>query len=463
MALLPRAVWGDSPKDERAGALEKLRRGEINILFSVDLFNEGVDVPNVETLLLLRPTESPVLFLQQLGRGLRKADGKTVCLVIDFIGQHRREFRFHPRMQALLGGSRKHVEQQVESSFPFLPAGCHMELEPIARNIVLRSIRDAVPTLWKAKAAELASLAAEGKGTLRDFLEHSGLELDDVYASNDRGWSSLKEEAGLSVEAAGRFEKALRRGCGRMRHVDDAARLEAYSELLRRDSPPSLLHPYARDARIARMLVASVCDTALAKDDSLAAGLVLLWEHAQVRAELVELFDLLASRIDHDHTSVSRDEFSDVPLQVHARYTRIEILAALDPDPRAKVPPWQTGARWLPEAKADLAAFTLDKTSGQFSPTTRYRDYAISRELIHWESQGIVRADSERGLRYRNHTGEDSIMLLFARERTDDRAFWFLGPAVFVQHEGEKPMAITWKLDQPLPGDLFQAFAAAVA
>ena len=50
-------------------------------------------------------------------------------------------------------------------------------------------------------------------------------------------------------------------------------------------------------------------------------------------------------------------------------------------------------------------------------------------------------------------------MLLFARERTDDRAFWFLGPATYVQHEGEKPMAITWKLERPLPGDLFQTFA----
>ena len=460
--IVAAAVWGDSPKDERAEALEKLRRGEINILFSVDLFNEGVDLPNVETLLLLRPTESPVLFLQQLGRGLRKADNKTACLVLDFIGQHRREFRFHVRLQALLGGSRKHVEQQIQGGFPFLPAGCHMELEPIAREIVLRSIRDAVPSTWKAKASELASLAKEGKGSLRDFLEQSGLELDDVYASNDRGWSSLKEEAGLPVEPAGPHEKALRRGCGRMRHVDDAARLDAYSALLKQTSPPSLPDPHNREARIARMLVASVCDTVIAKDGPLAAGLALLWEHAQVRAELVELFDLLASSIDHHHTPLRRDHYPEVPLQIHARYTRIEILAALAPESRAKVPAWQTGVRWLPEAKADLAAFTLDKTSGQFSPTTRYRDYAISRELIHWESQGVVRADSETGFRYRNHVAQGSTMLLFARERSDDRAFWFLGPATFVKYEGEKPMAITWKLDQPLPGDLFQVFAAAV-
>jgi transposase len=93
----------------------------------------------------------------------------------------------------------------------------------------------------------------------------------------------------------------------------------------------------------------------------------------------------------------------------------------------------------------------------------RYRDYAISRSLIHWESQSITRADSPTGLRYRNHERNGRTILLFTRERADDRAFWFLGPARYVSHTGEKPMAITWELDVALPGDLYAAFAAAVA
>lgn len=454
------AVWGDSPKDFRTEALRKLNEGEIKILFSVDIFNEGVDVPNVETLLLLRPTESPVLFLQQLGRGLRKAKNKTACLVLDFVGQHRKEFRYHNRLQALLGGSRLHVERQVKDGFPFLPAGCYMELEPKAREIVLQSIRNAVPSNWKAKADELRSLAAEDKGSLFNFIEASGLELSDIYGSH-RCWSDLKEEAGLSIEPAGPHESTLRRACGRMLHVDDAVRIDAYSALLNQPAPPIFADAKSRDARIARMLVASVCDKVLTKDDSLEVGLRLLWQHPQVRAELVELFDLLAERIDHHHSPLV--EYADVPLQIHGQYTRIEILAAFAPESRAKVPAWQTGVRWLPDTKTDLLAFTLDKTSGQFSPTTRYRDYAINSKLIHWESQGAVREASDTGLRYKNHVDQKSTIMLFARERADDRAFWFLGPATFVQSEGEKPMAITWRLEEALPGDLFAAFAAAVA
>lgn len=152
-----------------------------------------------------------------------------------------------------------------------------------------------------------------------------------------------------------------------------------------------------------------------------------------------------------------------VPLIVHARYTRVEILAAFDVGQGAKVTPWQTGVYWASNARADLLAFTLDKTTGQFSPTTRYRDYAISSELIRWESQSTTRADSETGRPYQRHAAIGSRIMRFARERSDQRAFYFLGPAAYVKHESEQPMAITWRLQFPLPGDLFAAFAAAVA
>jgi len=456
------AVWGDSPEDDRRDALARLRDGSINLLFSVDLFNEGVDLPEVDTLLLLRPTDSPTLFLQQLGRGLRKAMGKQTCLVLDFVGQHRREFRFDRRLQGLLGGSRRHVERQVHDGFPFLPAGCHMELEPRAREIVLDSIRRAVPSRWAEKADELRRLRAEGRGSLAAYLEDAGLELEDVYAGT-RGWSDLLAAAGATLAPAGPQEVTLRRACGRLLHVDDVERLDGYRALLRSPYAPRVPDPNGRSGRLARMLVASVCDRALTKADSLEAGLALLWQHPQVRAELLELFEVLAERVSHHHIPLDARRHADVPLQVHARYSRLEILAAFQASPTVKVAPWQSGVIWVEEARADLLAFTLDKTSGQFSPTTRYKDYAISPTLIHWESQSVVRESSDTGQRYQQHAARESSVMLFARERQDQREFWFLGPATYVSHRGELPMAITWRLTHPLPGDLFVTFAAAVA
>jgi hypothetical protein len=76
-----------------------------------------------------------------------------------------------------------------------------------------------------------------------------------------------------------------------------------------------------------------------------------------------------------------------------------------------------------------------------------------ARSFLHWESQSVTRADSETGQRYRDHVRRGSSVMLFARERAEDRAFWFLGPATYVRQEGERPMAITWRLRHALPGD----------
>ncbi|MEV4507477.1 DUF3427 domain-containing protein [Dactylosporangium sp. NPDC049525] len=453
------AVWGETSDAERRSALRDLDEGRVQVVFSVDLFNEGVDVPKVDTLLMLRPTQSATLFLQQLGRGLRIAKNKTVCTVLDFVGMHRREFRFDQRYRALLGGSRRDLERAIAEGFPYLPAGCHMELDRVARDIVLRSVREAIPSRWPAKVAELRALSQSRQTvTMADYLADTGLEVSDIYAG-DHSWSALCEAAGLPLAAAGPHEQVLRRGIARMQHVDDLQRLDGYRSLLDRSSSPDVAAMGDVERRLTRMLLSNLADQVVTKETPLQSAADLLWSHPQVVAELRELFEVLGDAPSHVH----QQALLGIPLQVHSQYTRIEILAAVGEGADTKTPQWREGVYDAKAAGADLLVFTLDKTSGDFSPTTRYRDYAISRDLIHWESQSTTRTDSPTGRRYRNHVALGRSILLFARTRADDRAFWFLGPATYVQHQGERPMAVTWKLTTPLSGDLFAAFAAAVA
>jgi superfamily II DNA or RNA helicase len=454
------AVSAETDWAERAGALRDLQATRINCVFSVDLFNEGVDVPAVDTVLLLRPTESATLFLQQLGRGLRRYVGKSICTVLDFVGHHRKEFRFDQRFLALLGGSRADIIDQIKTGFPFLPAGCHMQLDRVASEIVLESIKRAVPSRWRAKVEELKSLAqGAAPMTLARFLELSGLGFEDVYDGN-HCWSELREAAGLPVAAAGPNEDALRRACGRMLHIDDLVRIDTYQRFLGVQQPVIEALP-EHERRVLRMLVAQMTDSVVGQGTSLDEAARILWSHPQVLSELQEILEVLRGRINHLQEAIEQQ--ADVPLRVHGRYTRIEILAAFGVGAAAKPPDWREGVRFVHEARTDLFVFTLDKTSGQFSPTTRYRDYAISRDLIHWESQSKVREESETGQRYQKHESMGTQVMLFARLRNDDRAFWFLGPATYVSHVGELPMAITWKLRYPLSGDLFAQFAAVLA
>ncbi|MCB9920213.1 MAG: DUF3427 domain-containing protein [Planctomycetes bacterium] len=454
-----RALSGSSSEGERAEALGDLRAGRIRMLFSVDLFNEGLDIPSINTLLLLRPTESATLFVQQLGRGLRREDGKSACLVLDFVGLHRAEFRFDRRFLGLFGGTRSQLKTQVESGFPYLPAGCHMQLDAKSREVVLESLRSAIPFRRHEMIDILERMHAAGAPTtLRAFLDESGLELEDVYAPQ-RCFRDLLEEASITERIRGPFERELRSAIGRLLHVDDLARLDGYATCLRRGDASST-QPTAT-ARLTQMLVGSMLSRTpkLDKSTLLAAGLDILRAHEAVCDELGQLFELLRERITHVHEPLG--SHPDCPLQIHARYTRVEILAAFgERSGFTKIPAWQTGVRWLSKAKADLLAFTIDKSTGGFSPTTRYRDYAISPELIHWESQSVVREASETGQRYQAHAARGSHVMLFARESTATKHYWFLGPARYVSHSGECPMGITWRLEHPLPGDVFAALSA---
>jgi hypothetical protein len=109
--------------------------------------------------------------------------------------------------------------------------------------------------------------------------------------------------------------------------------------------------------------------------------------------------------------------------------------------------------------KEELLFVTLDKSQGGFSATTSYRDYALSRDLFHWETQSAAAPHTQAGRRYIEQEGNGWRFLLFVRETRED-AFVALGPVRYVSHTGERPMGITWKLETPMTAALFERFAA---
>ena len=124
------AVYADSPLS-RGEALEQLSSGQLQVLFSVDLFNEGVDLPSIDTVMMLRPTESKILFLQQLGRGLRRADGKDKLVVLDFVANHQ---SFLHKPMALMNRSMNNRQlaefgRQAEQNQLQLPEGCFVNYD----------------------------------------------------------------------------------------------------------------------------------------------------------------------------------------------------------------------------------------------------------------------------------------------------------------------------------------------
>jgi hypothetical protein len=238
---------------DRAEALRRLDAREINAIFTVDVFNEGVDIPSVDTILFLRPTESATVFLQQLGRGLRRAYDKPVLTVIDFVGHQRKEFRFDTRYRAITGATRTGLQRQVEHGFPFLPAGSQIVLDRQAQEFVLANIKSQLSTTWKQIVAELRSY---GDLSLADFLRESGLELSD-FLKGDRSWTRLRRKSGFQTRGGGPHEAALLKRVRAVAHVDDAERAQAYRQMLA-DDRPTYQELSSVEQRYARMLFFSM-------------------------------------------------------------------------------------------------------------------------------------------------------------------------------------------------------------
>ena len=449
-----KAVSGQTPAAERMEALSKLRGLELNCLFAADLFNEGLDLPEIDTVLFLRPTQSATVFLQQLGRGLRRAPGKAVLTVLDFIGMHRREFRFDLRLRALTGTSRVGLQRAIEQGCPFLPSGSQMVLDRVAQQVVLENVRQ---QLRFGRRELVADVRSHGELSLAGYLREAGRDLADVY--KDYGsWTSVKREAGMPVPEAGPDEKALLRRAHAVAHVDDPERARLYTEVATAGG-----REYAdlavREQILARMLFFALWPNR-GSFVNYEDGFRQLRRHEAVCDELRQL---VAFSLDRARTLPQplSGELGNIPLQSHATYRREELLAALgwanwERSARGNI----TGVAWAESTRTDALMINLRKSERQFSPSTMYRDYAISPELFHWESQNATSTASPAGRRYLSHEGAGSHVLLFVREGPRDELgaapFTCLGQATYQDHRGERPIAITWRLERAMPAEIFR-------
>ncbi len=455
-----RMVSGKSSSAERDQVLRALDAGDVQVVFTVDLFNEGVDVPKVDTILFLRPTESATVFLQQLGRGLRHADGKEVCTVLDFIGHAHKRFRFDARYRAIVGGTRRELERHVQSGFPALPAGCFIHLDELAQQAVLENVRKVVGSKQEALAEELRAMAVDGEPTLPEFLARTQTDLEDLYAK-ECCWTSLRRRAGLHGAPADTWEAVVERALSRMLHIDDD-RLEHFAALLDVATPPM---GNASDAYQRLLYVA--LGQMRRSFDGLGAFWEQLWQRPWLREEMLALLGILQDRRRHLSGRMA-PPLDDVALRLHGTYSRDEIFAAFDErNKNGGVLRTQSGIHNVKSRRTELLFVELEKSEKHYSPSTLYNDFPITRTRFRWESQSAAHAETPAGRRYlAARAGAEQKVVLFVRQRRKDSRghtlpYLCLGLCTYGGHAGAKPMRIDWELDAAMPAWWFQETKAA--
>lgn len=446
-------LTGKSSDEERKSAKDRLVRGDIRFIFVVDIYNEGVDIPEVNTVLFLRPTESLTIFLQQLGRGLRLAEGKECLTVLDFIGQANKRYNFEDKFAALLSNTSRGVPREIKDGFVSAPKGCYIQLEKKAAKYILDNIRASY-----GNTAGLVSRVAsftEDSGlelTLTNFLEYYHLDPRTIYKFST--FSRLCARADVMDDFQEPLEEALTKAMGRLAVIDSRRWIHFLLELLPRLDNVNFAALGELEQRMLQMFYVTVWGKAAEEwaSDEVLDHLYALSDSPVLLGELQELLRYRYEQIDFIDEPV--DLGFDCPLDLHCTYTRDQLLVALD---FLKPSTVREGVKWLPEKKLDVFFVTLNKSDKDYSPTTMYNDYSINESLFHWQSQSTTAADSPTGQRYIHHRERGSKVLLFVREFKSDRinggaaAYTFLGTANYVKHEGSRPMNITWKLDRPIP------------
>ena len=446
-------LTGDSPDEERRTAKQRLVAGEVRFIFVVDIYNEGVDIPEVNTVLFLRPTESLTVFLQQLGRGLRLAEDKECLTVLDFIGQANRKYNFEDKFAALLSYTTRSVTREIKDGFVSVPKGCYIQLEKKAAKYILDNIRASYGNT-AGLVTRVASFAEDSglELTLANFLDYYHLDPRAIYKFSS--FSRICARADVIDDFAEPLEETLTKAFARLAVIDSRRWISFLLDILPRLDDVDFSSMTDVKKRMMQMFYITVWGKAADSWDNeeVLDNLYALSDSTVLLDELISLLQYRFNQIDFIDEPV--DLGFDCPLDLHCTYTRDQLLVAMDFMKPATV---REGVKWLPDKQLDVFFVTLNKADKDYSPTTMYNDYSINESLFHWQSQSTTAENSSTGQRYIHHVERGSKVLLFVREFKADRvtggaeAYTYLGTANYVKHQGSRPMNITWRLDRPIP------------
>jgi superfamily II DNA or RNA helicase len=466
---------------ERDIQQQRLRSKQINVLFVVDIFNEGVDIPELDTLLFLRPTESLTIFLQQLGRGLRLTENKECCTILDFVGNSRPEYDFSSKFRALIGKTNQAIDKEIKQGFPHLPLGCRIELQEKTQTMILKNISQA--TLNKNKLLSLIHNFAHVTTlplTLINFLHiYPHVTLEDIYkvkVGKFGGWSTLLNAAKgnelnpeLNPEQGALYTAYYRAINNRLLNNTSFSYLRFMQKLVQAEFSLANAGSDTKNSELFALMAHYDFWDKPGKPlgfDSVKQSLLAL-NNLPLKNELSDVLSILLERLSVNEfamPTVNKVMVDNSPLNMHVRYPKEHILVAFYDSTFAKKSSSREGVLTIANAKIELLFVTLDKCEKQFSATTMYHDYAISPTLFHWQTQNSAKPQSGRGLSYIQQKQNKKTFILFVREQAKDESgrtmgFVNFGPVDFVKYEGSQPMNITWKLKHPMPAYLWHETA----
>ena len=390
----------------------RLKTKSINYLFVVDMFNEGVDIPEVDTILFLRPTESLTVFIQQFGRGLRKAPGKEYVNILDYVGNSRAEFNYTDRMRTMMGRTSMSVLEELNLNCPHLPLKCQIILEPKAKEYIVNNLKNAILNYSSRKLTALIQNFDRNHSvplTLESFVEIYQIPLERLYKG--RTWNQLLNESNI-VNTQSNYNEELSRAVYRKWLATDSySYLSFINSITQKSFKINVKQLSAVDQTRLLMFYYDLFETS-GKYTSLQEMVDTLSKDSCFCDEMKQVVPLLLKN-NNAYEKPDNSHLMNFPLKLHGIYTKSQIQVAIGTSTLEKKSSAREGVERNKNTKVEAMFVDIIKNREEGS-TTDYDDKALTSSLFQWDTQNRVRPESNEGKAYINQT---QTMLLFVREQ----------------------------------------------
>jgi superfamily II DNA or RNA helicase/HKD family nuclease len=484
-------LYGADAPDIREQYIKRLEdeQDELEFIFTVDIFNEGVDIPSINTVLMLRPTNSPIIFIQQLGRGLRKHADKSFLTVLDFIGNHQKTFL----IALALNGSRYYDKESlkvaVATGFANIPGCTHIQMDKISQDRILAQIDKENFNSMKYLKEEYFEFKKMNQGRipylLLDYLKYDGapdpvkfinrektylsfvakVEKDDNLKElllNKAFVATMKElSSKLPIKRIYEFvilrylleneeinlELAKRQILKMMDHVDDDSILHAF-ECLNQNY-------YDSGQLKSKPKLVQYSNGTLTKTNNL----IKLLENDEYRKFIGDIITYGIFRYEKDFNR----EYYGVPhFKLYEQYQMID--AALLSNYR-KIHSSFRGSGLLANGNEYFLFIDLHKEEN-VKESINYQDKFINPHEFQWQSVNSTTQQSERGKNIIFNQLRGIHLHLFIRKYKEidgkTEPYIYIGKGNSVEFEGDKPITVLLELENEVPANLYTEFTEKV-
>ena len=491
------ALSGSDSEEARAEAVERLAGQEgpeaLDYILSVDIFSEGVDIPEINQVIMLRPTQSPIVFVQQLGRGLRKAENKEYVVVIDFIGNYKNNFMIPIALSGDRTYNKDNVRRYVHEGGRAIPGSSTVHFDGISRKRIYQALDNAnfnALQLIKENYFNLKNKLGHIP-SLTDFDRYGEMDVLRIFDNSSCGsyykflskyekdykrhlseeeeqvieFVSKKLASGKRVQELELLKGLLTERHGVFERLSQTLK-DKYHKALNKAGEENIINVMTNVFPTGASVKTYHNCVFIEKEQSdygITKPFAGMLEHEDFYAVLEELIGFGLSRYERDY----RNTYQDTDFVLYKKYTYEDTCRLLNWE--NNLVPLNIGGYKYDEKTKTFPVFINYDKSDKISDTIKYEDHFVGENRLIAISKSGRTKDSQDVQNFLKARERDIDVQLFVRKNKDDKIskeFYYLGrmsatgktEEIVMPHTDKTAVEIEWILDTPVREDLYQYF-----